>query len=240
MLETVGAIVAPASVITMPIASTLPVVRISAPWVIASVASSTLSARAFRALPPRRVAATPPSSEPTPHSPSSGPAAVVLPSECAAAATPTSVAPNAAPVPSRIPTSVRIAGDRSEPPRGRASTRPGRQRRDAGWTANASVPASITSPQTTRAAPGDHSDPSPSASGGPATNVSSSTVDSNANSAGSRLGSGTIAGNSVRTHAASGGVNSPVAPPSATRSSAGALDGKSPFATSTSAVTVAP
>ena len=99
--------------------------------------------------------------------------------------TPTSVAPYTAPVPNRIRTSVRIAGEPSEPRRGRRCSGARRQRLDVGWAANANVPASITSPLTASAAPVDQNAPSASASGGPNTNVSSSTVDSSAYSAGS-------------------------------------------------------
>ena len=70
-------------------------------------------------------------------------------------------------------------------------------------------------PAGASAAPVDQIAPTPSASGGPSTNVTSSTVDSNANSAGSRLGSVTIAGSSVRTQADSGGVAIPAAAASA-------------------------
>ena len=62
--------------------------------------------------------------------------------------------------------------------------------------------------------------------------MTSSTVDSNANSAGSRLGSLTIAGSSVRTHADSGGVDIPAAAASATSTAGGVLDGASPVMTS--------
>ena len=100
--------------------------------------------------------------------------------------------------------------------------------------------ASITTPADASAAPVDQIAPSPSASGGPSTNVTSRTVDSNANSVGSRPGSVTIPGSSVRTHADSGGVDIPAAAASATSTAGGVLAGASPVATSTSAVTVAP
>lgn len=58
--------------------------------------------------------------------------------------------------PEQVKTSVRIAGERSEPPRGRRTSGSGRQRRDAGWAAKASVPASITRPLSTSAAPACH------------------------------------------------------------------------------------
>src|SRR5690349_13805806 len=98
----------------------------------------------------------------------------------------------------------------------------------------------MTKPHTISAPPEDHTDPSPNASGGPATNVTSRTVDSSANRAGSRPGSGAIAGSSDRTQAASGGVEIPVAAPSATSSGAGAPDPSRPSATSSPAVTAAP
>jgi hypothetical protein len=63
----------------------------------------------------------------------------VLPSAFEAAVTPTSVAPNTAPVPISIRASVRIAGDRSDPPRRRGAWGPGRHARDAGCAANASA-----------------------------------------------------------------------------------------------------
>ena len=169
--------------------------------------------------------------------PSSGPAAALLPSAFVEAATPASVAPNAAPVAVRNATRVLIAGDRSDPPRTRER---GRQDRDAGCAANTRVPASITKPLTTSAAPGDQTVPSPSASGGPATNVTSSTVNSSANRSGSRLGSATVAGSNVRTQAANDGVDNPVAAPSATSRNGGVLAGNSPFITSTSAVMIEP
>ena len=98
----------------------------------------------------------------------------------------------------------------------------------------------MITPAAASAAPVDHSAPMPRASGGPRINVTSSTVDSNANSVGSRSGSLTIAGSSVRTQAESGGVDIPAAAASATRTAGGVLDGASPVATSITAVTVAP
>ena len=91
----------------------------------------------MRAPPPRRAATMPPTSEPAPQMPSSGPAAAALPSASAAATTATSTAPNTTPSATRTTTSVRMAGARSEPPRGRAAavraatraTRAGRRRR---------------------------------------------------------------------------------------------------------------
>ena len=98
----------------------------SAPWPTRERGSSnTVSPPARRAPPPSRVATIPPSSDPSPQSASSGPPTAVLPSAFAAAVTPTSVAPNTVPVPTRIRTSVRIAGDRSEPPRGLGTSMPG-------------------------------------------------------------------------------------------------------------------
>jgi hypothetical protein len=82
--------------------------------------------------------------------------------------------------------------------------------------------------------------PRPSASGGPATNVSSSTVDSSAKSAGSCSRSATIAGSSVRTQAATGGVLSPVAAPSTISSACGAPVGSKPSTPRMTAVTVEP
>ena len=239
-LAAVGAIVAPASRITAAIASTLPLANISAPWTTASVVSSRITPPERRAPPPSRVAAMPPNRDPRPQSPSSGPAAAVLPSAFDAAVTPTSVAPNTAPVAISTSASVRIAGERSEPPRRRGASGSGRQARDAGCAANASVAANITMPADASAAPVDQIAPTPSASGGPSTNVTSSTVDSNANSAGSRLGSVTIPGSSVRTQADSGGVATPAAAASATSTAGGVLAGASPVATSMRAVTVAP
>ncbi len=110
---------------------------------------------------------------PPPQTPSSGPAAAALPSASAAAATPTSTAPNSTPTASRTPTSVRIAGVRRAPPRGRGELRSGRQPREAGWTANAAVAPASTRPASASAAPVDHSAPMPSASGGPKIQVSS-------------------------------------------------------------------
>ena len=164
----------------------------------------------------------------------------MLPSAFAAAVTPTSVAPNTAPVPTSISTSATIAGERSEPPRRRGVPGSGRHARDAGWAANATVARSITTPANASAAPVDQIAPTPSASGGPSTNVISSTVDSNANSAGSRLGSVTIPGSSVRTQASSGGAEEPATAASATRAAGGVPEGATPVATSTSPDTAAP
>ena len=66
----------------------------------------------------------------------------------AAAVTATSTAPNSTPTAIRTITSVRIAGVRSEPSRGRRSAAAGRQRREAGCAANAAVAASRTTPPT--------------------------------------------------------------------------------------------
>ena len=169
-----------------------------------------------------------------------GPAAAVLPSAFAAAVIPTSVAPNTAPQPSSISARTRIAGEPSEPPRRRGALLSGRQAREAGCPANTSVAMSMSRPADASAAPVDHTAPTPSASGGPSTNVISSAVDSNANSAGSRSGSLTIAGSSVRTHAPSGGVVIPAATASATCTAAGAPTGSMPVITSASAASVAP
>ena len=130
--------------------------------------------------PPRRTASRPPTSEPPPQSASSGAAAVVLSRPSAAAVTATSTAPNSAPTAARTITSVRIAGARSELPRARDPVASGRHSREAGCTAKAVVASISTTPATASAAPVDHSAPSPSASGGPETQVTSTAVASTA------------------------------------------------------------
>ena len=94
-------------------------------------------------------------------------------SASAAAVTATSTAPKSSPTAVSTITSVRIAGERSEPPRGRVAVGSARQRRDAGCTANATVPATRMRPAAASTAPVDHSAPSASASGGPVIQVSS-------------------------------------------------------------------
>jgi hypothetical protein len=102
------------------------------------------------------------------------------------------------------------------------------------------APANIKRPLKTSAVPVDHSAPRPSAIGGPSMKVSSRTVDLNANSAGRPLGSVTSDGNSARTQAASGGVDSPVAALSTTSTNGGAPGGRSQSMMSEREVSVAP
>ena len=125
-----------------------------------------------------RAAMTPPTDDPAPQSPSSGAAAAALPSVAAAATTATSTAPNTTPTKTSTSTSVRMAGARSEPPRGRSGAGAGRQARDAGWAAKATVPAARMPPATSRAAPVDHATPTTRTNGGPAIQVSSIAADS--------------------------------------------------------------
>ena len=73
---------------------------------------------------------------------------------------------------------MRMAGARSEPPRGRWGAGAGRQARDAGWAAKTAVPATSTAPATTSAADVDHATPTSRTSGGPTIQVSSMAADS--------------------------------------------------------------
>src|SRR5690348_15756847 len=107
-----------------------------------------------------------------------------------------------------------MAAARSEPARERAAAVSGRHAREARWLAKATAPAIIASPHTISAAPVDQTAPTPRASGGPSTKVTSTSVDSSANSEGSADGRETIAGSRVRTQADSGGEVSPAAPAS--------------------------
>ena len=73
---------------------------------------------------------------------------------------------------------MRMAGARSEPPRGRSGAGAGRQAREAGWAAKTAVPATSTAPATTSAADVDHATPTNRTSGGPTIQVSSMAADS--------------------------------------------------------------
>ena len=92
------------------------------------------------------------------------------------AGTATSTAPHSIPAAVSTLTSVRRPGARSEPPAGRTRPGSGRQSREAGWAAKASVPSSITAPEAASAPPVDHRAPTAKASGGPKTQVSSTAV----------------------------------------------------------------
>ena len=146
-----------------------------------------------------------------------------------AAVTPISVAPKIAPTAPMTSTSVRTAGARSEPPRGRADGSLGRQARDAGCSANPTVPASSTAPAPARAAPVEKIAPAPSASGGPNTHASSTAEASTANARGSS--------SSVRTHAPTGGVASPIPAARATRTGSATPAGSSATASESAAET---
>ncbi len=179
-VPSVGAIVAPARSRTPPSATRLPVAGISARWPTVSAPSTSASPPAVRAPPPRRAASRPPANEPAPQRASSGAADVVPSRDLAAAVTATSTAPSTTPTAIRAITSVRIAGERSEPPDGRRSAGVGCQRREDGCTANAAAATSRTKPAIARAMPVDQSAPMQSTSGGPKIHVSSTTDASSA------------------------------------------------------------
>ena len=174
-LAHVGAMAEPATKSRAARAMTLPVATISARWPAARKASTSARPAAVWAPPPRRVVTMPPASEPRPHTPISGPASASW-----AAGTATSTAPKSIPAAVITLTSVRIPGARSEPPAGRSRFGAGRQLRDAGCAAKATVPSRITAPEAASAPPVDHRAPTAKASGGPKTQVSSTAVASTA------------------------------------------------------------
>jgi hypothetical protein len=110
--------------------------------------------------------------------PISGPAAAVLPSAWAAAVMPTSEAPNTTPTSAMISTRRRIAAARSEPPCGRSPA--GRQWREAGSSANATVPEISSAAAAASATPVEVSAPASRTPGGPAIQVSSDAAASTA------------------------------------------------------------
>ena len=85
--------------------------------------------------------------------------------------------------------------------------------------------------------PVDQHAPRARASGGPNTNVSSSTVASSAYRASSSDTSETRPGSSVRTHASTGGVNKPAAPANTTSTSDETPMGSTPMPISIAALT---
>ncbi len=176
----VGEIAAPASTSTAASASMLPAAGISARDPAVSAQSTSATPAPVRAPPPRRAASRPPANDPAPQRANSGAAAVVPSSVLAAAVTATSTAPRSTPTATSTMTSVRIAGVRSAPPRGRRAGRGGCQLCEAGCAANDPVARSRTTPPTARAAPVDQSAPMQSTSGGPKIQVSSTTDASNA------------------------------------------------------------
>src|SRR5262245_32581216 len=177
-LAFVGAIAAPARTSSAPSAHGLPAPRTRAPWPAASAPNTTANRPAVRAPPPRLVTTAPPISEPRPHRANNGPAVPGLPAARVAAVTPTSTAPMTRPNDTYTSTSARTPGERRAPPRpaerAAGAGAAGRGRRAAGWAANASVPLSTSTATTAIAAPVDARRPTPMASGGPASQVSSS------------------------------------------------------------------
>ena len=194
----------------------------------------------MRAPPPMRAATMPPTSEPAPQMPSSGPATAGLPSASAAATTATSTVPNTTPSASRTSTSVRMAGARSEPPRGRVVDGTGRHARDAGWAAKTAVAATSTAAARASAAPVDHAAATSRTTGGPETQVSSIAADSAAYARCSASRSPMTAGRIARRHAPTGGALSPSTAASATGAASGAPAGSAAVAASAEPATSAP
>src|SRR5262249_58972482 len=109
--------------------------------------------------------------------------------------------------------------------RGAVAAGSGRHAREAGCTAKTTVATRSTTPPAASAAPVDHSAPSPSATGGPAIQVSSEADASAAYVSRSATGSPAKPGYSAHTHASTGGGAGPKAPPGGAMKAAGAPTG---------------
>ena len=200
----------------------------------AAVATSRASTRrAGREDAPERAATRPPSRLPTAHAPSSGPARPREPSSSANAVTASSIAPNEAPMKVTPTRSTTRAGLASAPAIDRSpAVGAGRQRRDDGVVANATVPPTSSRAHPTRPTPGEVATArAPARTTGPTTNVTSSALASRANAACRASSSGTRVDHSALMHPLSGGWSRPDRAASAARAAMGVASGTSAIAT---------